>query len=185
MLSWWLTVWWQEDVDWSFKTSSQILCLCETGIEQSVKCLKKLVWNQKTTLKQWLYLQSKMEVSTVKAKIVVPSESRLKTNSPLVAAFLAGSFSGTCSTVLFQPLDLIKTRIQTTPHGQARQSVASVLSSTIRNEGVLGLWRGLMPSLVRTVPGVGIYFSTVHTLKSKLSKVDAASSLAIGFTSRR
>ena len=126
-----------------------------------------------------------MEVSTVKAKIVVASETRLKTKSPLVAAFLAGSFSGTCSTVLFQPLDLIKTRIQTQPQGQHRQSVAAVLSSTVRNDGVMGLWRGLMPSLMRTVPGVGIYFSTVHTLKSKLTKVDATSSLAIGFTARR
>ena len=42
-----------------------------------------------------------------------------------------------------------------------------------------------MPSLMRTVPGVGIYFSTVHTLKSKLSRVDATSSLAIGFVARR
>ena len=33
--------------------------------------------------------------------------------SPMMAAFLAGSFSGVCSTVLFQPLDLMKTRIQT------------------------------------------------------------------------
>jgi len=37
---------------------------------------------------------------------------------------------------------------------------------------------------MRTVPGVGIYFSTVHALKSSLAKVDATSSLIIGFTAR-
>lgn len=33
--------------------------------------------------------------------------------NPIIKAFLAGSVSGTCSTILFQPLDLVKTRIQT------------------------------------------------------------------------
>ena len=32
--------------------------------------------------------------------------------NPVFKAFVAGSLSGTCSTVLFQPLDLVKTRIQ-------------------------------------------------------------------------
>lgn len=32
--------------------------------------------------------------------------------SPVFKAFLAGSFSGTFSTILFQPLDLVKTRLQ-------------------------------------------------------------------------
>ena len=31
---------------------------------------------------------------------------------PVLKSFLAGSFSGTFSTILFQPLDLIKTRLQ-------------------------------------------------------------------------
>lgn len=32
--------------------------------------------------------------------------------SPIVKSFVCGMFSGTCSTLLFQPLDLVKTRIQ-------------------------------------------------------------------------
>ena len=36
---------------------------------------------------------------------------------------------------------------------------------TIGKDRLFGLWRGVLPSLVRTVPGVGIYFSTMHTLK--------------------
>ena len=32
--------------------------------------------------------------------------------TPVVKAFLAGSVSGTCSTIIFQPLDLVKTRLQ-------------------------------------------------------------------------
>ena len=37
-------------------------------------------------------------------------------SNPIVKSFVAGSVSGTCSTILFQPLDLVKTRIQQNHH---------------------------------------------------------------------
>ena len=100
--------------------------------------------------------------------------------SPMMTAFLAGSFSGVCSTVLFQPLDLIKTRIQTRPAGQKPLTLASAVRSVMKSEGVLGLWRGLGPSLARTVPGVGLYFTTAHTMRSHLTSGSASSSLGPG-----
>ena len=60
----------------------------------------------------------------------------------------------------------------------------------MRTEGVLGLWRGLGPSLARTVPGVGLYFTTAHTLRLQLASSSGSSSLGpgasllIGFVSR-
>lgn len=36
---------------------------------------------------------------------------------PAIKAFMCGSLSGTCSTLLFQPLDLVKTRLQTLQTG--------------------------------------------------------------------
>lgn len=110
--------------------------------------------------------------------------------SPMMTAFLAGSFSGVCSTVLFQPLDLIKTRIQTRPSEKQPLTMASAARSVLRSEGVLGLWRGLGPSLARTVPGVGLYFTTAHTLRSRLASGSGSSSLGpgasllVGFVSR-
>lgn len=110
--------------------------------------------------------------------------------SPIMTAFLAGSFSGVCSTVLFQPLDLIKTRIQTRPSEKQPLTMASAARSVLRSEGVLGLWRGLGPSLARTVPGVGLYFTTAHTLRSRLASGSGSSSLGpgasllVGFVSR-
>jgi len=103
--------------------------------------------------------------------------------SPMMAAFLAGSFSGVCSTVLFQPLDLMKTRIQTQTDSK-KVRLSSVFGSVVRNGGVFGLWRGLVPSLMRTVPGVGLYFTTAHTLRSKMSSTDPTSSMMIGFLAR-
>lgn len=44
----------------------------------------------------------------------------------LVKAFMAGSLSGTCSTLLFQPLDLVKTRLQVSPAGSFKLGWALV-----------------------------------------------------------
>ena len=64
----------------------------------------------------------------------------------MVKAFLAGSMSGTCSTLLFQPLDVVKTRLQT---AATCGSMTMEISRVLTREGVQGLWRGLLPSLYR------------------------------------
>ncbi|NP_001070070.1 mitochondrial glycine transporter A [Danio rerio] len=88
---------------------------------------------------------------------------------PAVKAFMCGSLSGTCSTLLFQPLDLVKTRLQTlhsgVQPGTGRVGMVTVFVNVLRTEKLLGLWRGVSPSFVRCIPGVGIYFSTYFTLK--------------------
>ena len=103
--------------------------------------------------------------------------------NPVMKAFLAGSLSGTCSTLLFQPLDLVKTRIQQTGPGT---SLVRVISSVVSQDSVRGLWRGLVPSLVRTVPGVGLYFSSMHQMKTSLcdGRPTALQSALIGSSAR-
>ncbi|XP_065193208.1 mitochondrial glycine transporter-like [Sycon ciliatum] len=119
------------------------------------------------------------------------------------ASFAAGSLSGMCSTLLFQPLDLVKTRLQvqkrhthrpasplgtssasssSTPpsagsssgtlssrtntlHRPAPTGTIRVMLDVVRNENIGALWKGLTPSLTRTVPGVGLYFGVLHTLQ--------------------
>lgn len=106
-------------------------------------------------------------------------------NNPVVSAFMAGSFSGTCSTILLQPLDLLKTRVQQV-EGRKHEGLLSMTKEVIGKERLFGLWRGVFPSLVRTVPGVGIYFSTMHKLKVTMchGSPSPCSSLLIGGFSR-
>ena len=107
------------------------------------------------------------------------------TPNPVVKSFLAGSASGTCSSLFFQPLDLVKTRLQqnvASSHQQQRQSppriggsiavVRAVVSGSER--GILALWTGLVPSITRTVPGVGLYFGSIEALKDLRSAAAAA-----------
>merc|ERR1719273_1957117 len=101
----------------------------------------------------------------------------------LFQAFLAGSMSGTCSTLLFQPLDVVKTRLQSSA---TRSSMCGEATAVMTGEGLRGLWRGVLPSLYRTVPGVGLYFSSMHWMRYSVfqGKPNAGQSLLIGAAAR-
>ena len=107
--------------------------------------------------------------------------------NPVMKAFLAGSLSGTCSTLLFQPLDLIKTRLQqqSEPAGR-RLSMLRLMGRVVAQDSLAGLWRGVVPSLSKTVPGVGLYFSSMHHMKTQLcqGRPSHLQSVMIGCTAR-
>ncbi|KAI4456866.1 mitochondrial glycine transporter [Holotrichia oblita] len=70
------------------------------------------------------------------------------THYPILKAFMAGSVSGTCSTLLFQPLDLVKTRLQNPAvvSGRSGAGMITIFSNIIQKEHITGLWRGMTPS---------------------------------------
>lgn len=105
--------------------------------------------------------------------------SSSSTPASLMTSFFAGSLSGTCSTLLLQPLDLVKTRLQQSKNPRIIEEVRVI----VRENGVWGLWKGVTPSLWRTVPGVGLYFTVYHFLADQrtLNWNEAA---LIGATSR-
>ncbi|XP_056891723.1 mitochondrial glycine transporter B isoform X3 [Takifugu flavidus] len=97
---------------------------------------------------------------------------------PALKAFMCGSLSGTCSTLLFQPLDLVKTRLQTLQNhvqpGGRKVGMFAVFLNVVRTENFFSLWRGVSPSFLRCIPGVGIYFSTFYSLKQHFFQERAA-----------
>ncbi|KFP46377.1 Solute carrier family 25 member 38, partial [Cathartes aura] len=109
---------------------------------------------------------------------------------PVLKAFVCGSISGTCSTLLFQPLDLLKTRLQTLQpavNGSGRAGMITLLFRVVRTESLLGLWKGVSPSFARCIPGVGIYFSTLYMMKQKFlvdRSPTALESIFLGATAR-
>ncbi|XP_031445904.1 mitochondrial glycine transporter [Phasianus colchicus] len=83
---------------------------------------------------------------------------------PVLKAFVCGSISGTCSTLLFQPLDLLKTRLQTLQPavgGSGRAGMVAVLFRVVRTESLLGLWKGVSPVSGSSNPD----FKMTHTSK--------------------
>ncbi|WEW55738.1 hypothetical protein PRK78_001171 [Emydomyces testavorans] len=81
--------------------------------------------------------------------------------------FAAGLFSGLTSSILLQPADLLKTRVQ-----QCRETAA--LLPTIRHilsssHPIRGLWRGTLPSALRTGFGSALYFTSLNTLRTAVA----------------
>lgn len=88
-----------------------------------------------------------------------PSVSQKSASSHLAAGFV----SGLTSSVLLQPLDLLKTRVQ--------QSKATTLTSAIKDlDSVQGLWRGTLPSAIRTSVGSALYLTTLNATRTYIAQ---------------
>jgi len=94
-----------------------------------------------------------------------PNPERLKSGT---VSLMSGATSGFVSCVLFQPFDVVKT-IQQCKTNTSGQSMYRVAHDVVAKRGMAGLWCGLNPSLCRTVPGVGMYFSMLSVVKSKVT----------------
>ncbi|XP_062508159.1 mitochondrial glycine transporter-like [Corticium candelabrum] len=103
----------------------------------------------------------------------MPGEKEMMQQQQVHKSFLFGCVSGLSSTVLLQPLDVVKTRLQLRSGISSRlarkNGMTSVFLHIFRSEHPLALYKGLLPSMVRIVPGVGIYFSTLTFLSNHLN----------------
>ena len=87
--------------------------------------------------------------------------------------FAAGLGSGILSAVLLQPADLLKTRVQ-----QSRSnSFAGTVQEIARGPNPLRqLWRGTLPSALRTGVGSALYFSSLNGLRQYVARSSLLSS---------
>jgi len=82
----------------------------------------------------------------------------------------SGGLSGFVSVLTLQPLDLLKTRLQQLSNGApGKAGLFAVTRQIVEADGKLGLWRGTAPTLARNVPGVGLYFYTLQTVRYHLT----------------
>jgi solute carrier family 25 protein 38 len=85
--------------------------------------------------------------------------------------FLSGGSSGLLSAIILQPADLLKTRIQQQPPSS---SATTTLLNTVRSiatgpSPIRQLWRGTLPSTIRSGVGSAMYFSTLNGVRSSLA----------------
>ncbi|QRV75913.1 mitochondrial carrier protein [Ceratobasidium sp. AG-Ba] len=104
-------------------------------------------------------------------------------SAPLVTPLAAGIASRSIVASLFSPLELVRTRIQSTPiepgTPHTMRSVLLGIRSMVVTDGARSLWRGLGPTLWRDVPFSGIYWAGYESGKRTLKRlghtgVDAA-----------
>jgi len=85
---------------------------------------------------------------------------------------LAGGITGCASTILNHPIDVIKSRIEAQDGKQKEYTgTFQALRSILRDEGVLALYRGLAPRLMKISIGQAITFSAYEAYSSTISEV--------------
>ncbi|GFZ50798.1 hypothetical protein JCM24511_08556 [Saitozyma sp. JCM 24511] len=110
-----------------------------------------------------------MPVSAPILPVAVASSKDLRATHHLAS----GALSGLTSAIILQPLDLLKTRLQQSYEGESRKRrrITPVLREVLRDDGIPGLWRGTVPTLVRNVPGVAMYFYALSAIRGELSQI--------------
>ncbi|EEF32506.1 Mitochondrial deoxynucleotide carrier, putative [Ricinus communis] len=101
--------------------------------------------------------------------------SKRPNDSTIAVSLACGSLSGIAASTATFPLDLVRRRMQLEGAGGRARVYTTGLFGTfghiIRQEGLRGLYRGILPEYYKVVPSVGIVFMTYETLKMLLSHV--------------
>ncbi|ABN68440.2 predicted protein [Scheffersomyces stipitis CBS 6054] len=80
---------------------------------------------------------------------------------------LSGGLAGLTSAVTLQPFDLLKTRLQQ----QHSETSKLTIAGEIRKLSQLKeLWRGAVPSALRTSVGAGLYFTTLSKMRAAVAQ---------------
>lgn len=104
--------------------------------------------------------------------------SQNSSSSTLQSSIISGACSGGISSLLFQPLEYLKTKLQQPTLKESFKANKSLtlkqlIKVTLTDENqkinarnILKFYSGLTPSLIRSVPVAGIYFGCIDTLKN-------------------
>ncbi|CAK4643008.1 unnamed protein product [Aphanomyces euteiches] len=95
--------------------------------------------------------------------------------------FSTGALSGGLSAIAFQPLDVIRTHQQGT-YGSKRHTIRQSVRVLVAESGLVGLWRGTTPTLLRVCGGAGLYFLALDQLQ--VQKRDAVAAFFGGAFAR-
>jgi len=89
------------------------------------------------------------------------------TNSIFLSAGY-GAASGSIAMTVLYPLDLLKRRLMVQGHGGAQQKYrngAHAAVTIVREEGVRGLYRGILPSYMKVIPTVSLTWLSYEVMK--------------------
>ncbi|KAH8087867.1 mitochondrial carrier [Cristinia sonorae] len=95
-------------------------------------------------------------------------------NLPVWALLASGSTGGISYWLSCYPLDVVKSRVQlrnTPPTGTPIQYIAHELRTIVAESGFAGLFKGLSPSLLRSIPAAASTFAAFELTREYLEKV--------------
>ncbi|KAG4302472.1 hypothetical protein PCANB_001316 [Pneumocystis canis] len=106
------------------------------------------------------------------------SSIRLKDESPLLSSIkwlIAGGFGGACAVLVGHPFDLVKVHLQIAKRG-FYTGPFDVVKKVLSQDGFFGLYRGLVPPLLGTIPIISITFCCYDFFKFLIRRFSGVSS---------
>ncbi|EDW56177.1 solute carrier family 25 member 40 isoform X2 [Drosophila sechellia] len=95
---------------------------------------------------------------------------------PFLVPLLAGVSARILAVTCVSPVELIRTKMQS--QRMTHAEMFGTIRQVVQWQGVLGLWRGLPPTILRDVPFSGIYWTCYEYLKSSFGVVEPTFSLS-------
>ncbi|KAL8562918.1 hypothetical protein ACOMHN_004610 [Nucella lapillus] len=90
-----------------------------------------------------------------------------KNQDPSVFVLLGcGTASSTCGQVASYPLALIRTRLQA--KGGHKETMMSLFTKILREDGPTGLYRGIAPNFLKVAPAVSISYVVYEKIRKSL-----------------
>ncbi|CAI5952143.1 unnamed protein product [Closterium sp. NIES-65] len=80
--------------------------------------------------------------------------------------FLAGGGAGCTAATITYPLDLVRTRLAAQTKSRYYKGIVGTLSTIVRDEGLLGLYKGMGATLLGVGPNLAINFCVYETVKA-------------------
>jgi hypothetical protein len=79
--------------------------------------------------------------------------------------FICAGLSGAVNSLVVSPVELIRNRLMVQKGSGSPWNVAK---DVVKNRGILGLWQGLVPTMLRDVPGVACWLFGFDWIKTQL-----------------
>eukprot|EP00198_Chlamydomonas_reinhardtii_P009992 XP_001699329.1 predicted protein [Chlamydomonas reinhardtii] len=103
-------------------------------------------------------------------KLLLGKEGGGEDEETLQVQLVAGGLAGGCAAAVTNPLDVVKTRLQTAdPAKYGSAAVIPTLRQIVREEGMQALWQGLKPRVLFHIPAAAVCWGTYETMKDLLA----------------
>lgn len=101
------------------------------------------------------------------------SETRYNSDTlPFWTKCASGGFAGFAASFLLTPVELIKCQLQVSnlanPQQKSSATYLSLIEHIKKHEGIVGLWNGLTPTMIREVFGTALWFGTYEYVSGYL-----------------
>uniref|UniRef100_A0A2S2NMN1 Mitochondrial ornithine transporter 1 n=1 Tax=Schizaphis graminum TaxID=13262 RepID=A0A2S2NMN1_SCHGA len=96
-----------------------------------------------------------------RSRELLKPEGKRKENCDALATMMAGSLAGICTSLIIYPIDVIKSRAQMA----IKDNEFQMIKNEILSNGSRGLYSGLLPTIVKTIPVTGVLLLTVEFSK--------------------